>query len=248
MTSLYKYKLYGAILGDLSGQPFEFPIMKGPYNNVNIHNPNSKITDDTIMTLASADFLLDTDGTKYKSIEDAYKTFGLKYDGDYYGKSFKEWLKTPHGTTNNSWGNGCLMRISPFMYVKDSLPLIMDSVLCSHKHQVSIESVLKLYNRYKNGYKDYSYRAAYVASFTQFEVRADKTVDFCLNLTAQTFGTHRCIEKAIHCGGDTDTNASICGEFSNYYMRDITKEDAAYVESKLSSDLYRILLEFNQKF
>ena len=51
--------------------------MKGPYTNVNIHNPNSHITDDTIMTLASADFLLDTEKKKYASIEDAcaYQNF-----------------------------------------------------------------------------------------------------------------------------------------------------------------------------
>jgi len=247
MRSKYKYKLYGAILGDLCGQPHEFPIMKGPYTNINIHNSESHITDDTIMTLASADFLLD-DGTKYKSIEDAYKTFGEKYPGDYYGKNFKEWLKTFHGTVNNSYGNGCLMRISPFMYVENSLPLIMESVMCSHRHQISIESVIKLYNRYKNGYKDYSYRMSYIAPFKEFQVQADKTVDFCLNLACQIHGTHNSIIKAVECGGDTDTNASICGEIANYFTWDITEADAKYVESKLDPFLLKILKEFNEKF
>lgn len=247
MQSQYKRKLYGAILGDLTGQPYEFPKMQGPYTNVNIHNPKSHFTDDTLLTLASADFMLDTDGTKYASLEDAYKTMGKRYNNfDFYGAGFKKWLDTPYGTIGNSWGNGCLMRISPFMYVEDGLPLIMESVLCSHKHQISIESVIKLYRRYKEGYKNP--QVFVIMPFKEFEIKADKTVDFCTNLTSQTYGTHRCIEKAIQQGGDTDTNASIVGELSNYYMRDLTEKDAEYVESKLDPYLLSILKQFNEKF
>lgn len=242
----YKYKLYGAILGDLAGQPYEFPVMQGPYTNINIHNPDSKFTDDTIMTLASAAHLVDK--KMFPSPEVAYRSFGNVYSGDFYGKSFKEWLKAPSGTINTSYGNGCLMRISPFMYMEEGLPIIMESVMCSHKCQISLESAVRLYNKYKNGLFDYNKLPIYITPFSKFEIRADKTVEFCLNLVSQTHGTKNCIIKAISCGGDTDTNASICGELSNYYKKDITEEDARYVESKLDSFLLGILKEFNEKF
>lgn len=237
------HKLYGAILGDLAGQPYEFDY-KGDYTNIDLHNPDSLITDDTLMTLASASFILGYHNT----IEEAYKDMGQRYPGSFYGKGFGEWLTSPKGTTNNSWGNGCLMRISPFMYVAGSLPQIMESVMCSHRHQISIESVMKLYYQYKNGYKNYKEHILFISKFKKFEVKADVTVDFCINLVSQTYGTQKCILKAIECGGDTDTNASICGELSNYYMKDITDADASYVESKLDPYLLDILNEFNQKF
>lgn len=56
----YKYKLYGAILGDLAGQPYEFNY-KGNFNEFNIHDKKSNFTDDTIMTLATAKAILEGD-------------------------------------------------------------------------------------------------------------------------------------------------------------------------------------------
>ena len=120
----YPYKLYGAILGDLAGQPHEFPAKGGPIDNVILHNPDGHFTDDTLMTLASANFILGN----HKTIEEAYKDMGKRYRGDYYGKGFKKWIDEPMGTIGDSWGNGCIMRISPFMYLKDSkLTYILES-------------------------------------------------------------------------------------------------------------------------
>lgn len=237
------FKLYGAILGDLAGQPYEFNY-DGDYSNINIHNPKSVITDDTLLTLASANYLLGY----HTTIEEAYKDMYKRYPGDHYGKGFKAWAVTPLGTKGDSYGNGCLMRMSPFMYVKDCLPDLIESVLCSHRHQISLDSVMKLYQRYKTGYHDYKLQKTLIEKFKKLDSKADVTVNFCLNLLNQTYGTHRCIEKAIQCGGDTDTNASIVGEFSNYWMKDITEKDAAYVESKLDPYLLDILHEFNNKF
>ena len=236
----YPYKLYGAILGDLCGQPYEFPISAGPHSKVLLHNPDSHITDDTIMTLASASSLM-----YGNSIESDYKYFGNKYDGDYYGKGFKEWLKKPIGTTNDSYGNGCLMRISPFMYVENSLPMIMESVLCSHKHQISIESVLKLYYAYQG---KINHEPAPVNDKV-FKVEADATIHWCLWFFDRiSYSTQERILGIVSNGGDTDTNASIVGELSNFWEKDITEADAEYVESKLDDFLLTVLKDFNEKF
>ena len=238
----YNYKLYGAILGDLSGQPHEFPAKGGPIENVVLHNPNGHFTDDTLMTLATANFLLG----KHETIEEAYKDMGKRYVGDYYGKGFKEWIYTPMGTIGKSWGNGCIMRISPFMYENPNyLFRVLTSAMCSHRDPVSIDSVGKLFVTYKLGLpKTYTK----IVPFKKFEVKADATVDFCINLTAQIKGTQNCIVKAIEQGGDTDTNASICGELSNFFNQDITEEDVKFVESKLDGYLLSILNEYNEKY
>ena len=56
INMIKKNKLYGAILGDLAGQPYEFPILTHfpDIKDINLHNPNSVFTDDTLMTLATA--------------------------------------------------------------------------------------------------------------------------------------------------------------------------------------------------
>lgn len=239
-----KYKLYGAILGDLAGQPHEFPAKGGPRENIILHNSESKFTDDTIMTLATAACLL----SKFNNFEEAYKTIGYKYNGDHYGKMFKEWITTPSGTQLNSFGNGCLMRISPIMYLSDKekiLPTILDSVLTSHRNEISIKSCISLYEEYiGNGLPFYDK----IKPFKKFTSRADDTLNFCVNLAKQFDNTEECIIKAIEQGGDTDTNASICGELCNFRFNDLTKESIEYVESKLDPYLLSILIEFNEKF
>lgn len=237
------FKLYGAILGDLAGQPHEFPAKGGQRNNILIHNPNSHFTDDTIMTLATAKCLIDEN----YNFGEMYKIIGNIYKGDYYGKMFKEWLTTPPNTTLDSFGNGCLMRVSPIMYMEKEkrLPLLLDSVLTTHRNEISIKSVLKLYDEY-NGESLPFFNE--VKPFKKFTSKADDTIEFCTNLSKQITGTVNSIIKAIECGGDTDTNASIIGELSNYKLNDITKEDAEYVESKLDDFLLKILKDFNQKF
>lgn len=238
----YNYRLYGAILGDLAGQPYEFPAMKGPYTNVKVHNPEAHITDDTIMTLAGAFSIVH--GT---DIEVEYKYWGRKYPDAGYGARFKEWLKAPLRMAGTSFGNGCLMRLAPFLWLPDNLPIVIRSIQTSHDHEQSYEACFKLRSAYKNYHPFVRDRPTPVRKFTQFKVDSESTVDFCMNLCAQMVGTRRTISKAVECGGDTDTNASIVGEYQNYRFKDITKEDAEYVESKLDSFQRDILIKFNAK-
>lgn len=108
-------KLYGAILGDLAGQPYEFKY-KGDFSEFNLHDERSTFTDDTIMTLATADAIINQGYPTRSDFEYIYKWYGKKYEGDYYGSKFKEWINSPEGTVGDSWGNGALMRLGPILY------------------------------------------------------------------------------------------------------------------------------------
>lgn len=237
-----KNKLYGAILGDLAGQPFEFPAMMHfpPIDTIDIHNSKSVITDDTLMTLATAKSILDNE-----NIEESYKEVGLKYDGDHYGKGFKEWLKSQLGTINTSYGNGSLMRISPYMYLDinadEKKELIIASCLTSHAHPKSILKSIQLQELYD---ANLDIKPFTRDKFKKFAVSADKTFDFIKDLSVSFNSTHQAIKAAISCGGDTDTNASIIGEFMNFRYQDITEQDIEYVESKLDKYLLDILRRF----
>lgn len=242
-------KLYGAILGDLAGQPYEFKY-KGDFSEFNLHDERSVITDDTIMTLATAYALINN-----LSFEKAYRVFGQRYDSELFGKKFREWIKEPEGTVYNSWGNGCLMRISPIMYAglskSETKELIVESCMNSHSHPKSIIACLGLYNLYDmSDLKELGFRHNYQMpeKFSKFQVEADKTYDFIYQAYWGSKGTAASIEAVVKCGGDTDTNASIIGELMNYTYQDLTEADREYVEYKLDPFLLGILIEFNVMF
>ena len=242
----YKYKLYGAILGDLCGQPYEFPVMQHfpKIKDIDLLNPNSHITDDTIMTLATARSIMYN-----TNIEHEYKYMGLKYPEAGYGKGFKAWLKTPPGTTNDSYANGCLMRFSPFIYILLSCHLHgkgIESIRCSHAHADSYTACQQLLHLYEPMSKIKIGKYKKPKKFKKFDVSALGTVDFVAQVFMNTQTTEEAIKLAISCGGDTDTNASIVGELCNYKYKDITAKQARYVESKLDPYLLKILKDFNK--
>jgi ADP-ribosylglycohydrolase len=242
-------KLYGAILGDLAGQPYEYPALKHFPNqdDIDIHNPNSKITDDTLMTLAVAKSIIECTRVDYEM-----RDMGRRYPGKYYGKRFIEWINSDIGTFGNSYGNGCIMRISPFMYLSGNeneiRSAIITSCVASHNDPVSINACLDLYDLYHSKSLLFPIVPNVIDKFEEFKIRADDTITFIKSLHNTYNSTHHSIIKAVSCGGDTDTNASIIGELMNFEFNDLTDKDIEYVESKLDPYLLEILKTFNEKF
>jgi ADP-ribosylglycohydrolase len=234
-----KNKLYGAILGDIAGKKYEYKHVGDlpPKEEINIHPMDSHYSDDTIMTLASArSIMYGTD------IEHEYKYWAQRYSTYGFGKGFLEWCKTPPGTVNDSWANGCLMRISPFIW-NDEFDLMRASIATSHNHDDSYKACKMLWDKYK--YFDKSLYAK-PKPWEEFEVKAIPTIKFVEEVYYASSSTKEAIQLAISCGGDTDTTASIVGELSNYHRNDLTKEDVEFVEMQLSPELLTILKEFNR--
>ena len=240
-------KLYGVILGDLAGQPYEFKY-KGDYSEFNLHNPNSHITDDSIMTLASADAVLHD-----IPFAEAYKKWYHLYpntddDGSPgYGDNFAKWCENHPEAYTYSYGNGCLMRLAPVIYTMNwKRELVLDSINCTHNHMDSRRAGIMLELFYR--YKDVIFMGAPILN--KFCINAMDTlqiVSAVYNLQRRP-NTQRLIERIINLGGDTDTNASIIGELSNHINNDLTKDDIDYVRSKLDDYQLEILDKFNKKY
>lgn len=242
--------LYGAIYGDILGRKYEYPKMQNfpPVDTIEDLPEDGKFSDDTLMTLASAAYILGD----FNTIEEAYKTIGLKYPKDYFGEGFRKWLQTPLETINNSFANGCLMRISPFMYFEDKELNSIKSTLCSHNHEESIWSVIKLAELYhfSNIRKMRSEKYIDENIFKQFDffnIKAIDTINFIKEAFYYSDSTVNTIKKVISFGGDTDTNASIIGELMNFTFNDLSDDICTYVESKLDDYLLDILIRFNNK-
>ena len=96
--------MIGSIAGDMIGSPYEgFPIKHKDFD------PRvSSFTDDTVLTVAVADAILN-EGDFTESI----KNFAQNHPHAGYGGTFRKWMWSWENEPYNSWGNGSAMRVSP---------------------------------------------------------------------------------------------------------------------------------------
>ena len=114
--------MYGAILGDIVGSPYEWDNIKT--KEFSLFVPKSRYTDDSAMTVAVAEALLDTLGTKdreerKKAVIRSMQKWGRKYPDAGYGGRFMDWLFEEAPQPYGSWGNGSAMRVSPCAWRMD---------------------------------------------------------------------------------------------------------------------------------
>ena len=107
--------LYGAILGDIIGSPYEFD-RGGKTKDFPLFTKNSSFTDDSVMTVAVADALLKSIGKSDEEIKAALvasmKLWGGLFPYAGYGGMFRRWLASPAPKPYGSYGNGSAMRVS----------------------------------------------------------------------------------------------------------------------------------------
>ena len=136
--------MLGAIVGDTVGSIYEFENTKD--YNFQLFNRCSGYTDDSIMSMAVAYWLLKDPEHRYETLEEAMVTFAKNCPcpNGGYGEMFYVWLfmpwsldemcptsyddvdeplyKSPAGRAPyNSWGNGAAMRVSAVGWFFDTL-------------------------------------------------------------------------------------------------------------------------------
>ena len=138
--------ILGAIIGDVLGSPYEFE--KDIPRNLPLLNKECRFTDDTVMTVAVMEWLLNSvkDGEEALTVEaltDLFRKWGRKYYYAGYGGRFRKWLAADTYEPINSFGNGSAMRVSPvawwFDNEEDVLKYAEISALPSHDHPEGIK-------------------------------------------------------------------------------------------------------------
>ena len=108
--------MYGAILGDIIGSPFEFD-RGDKTKKFELFTRGCGFTDDSVMTVAVAEALIavgpDADE---KEIEEAVianmQDWGKRYPYAGYGGRFRYWFRERNPKPYGSYGNGSAMRVS----------------------------------------------------------------------------------------------------------------------------------------
>lgn len=138
---MYNNKILGAIVGDIVGSTRE-------WNNVKTEDfellpAGSRFTDDTVMTLAVAEWLMTDPAHSERALVECMQRLGRKYPNAGYGGMFRRWLATDNPEPYNSFGNGSAMRVSPVgLYansMEEALELARITASVSHNHPEGIK-------------------------------------------------------------------------------------------------------------
>ena len=131
--------MIGAILGDIIGSRFEFHNYLG--KEFELLTPCCEFTDDTVMTCAVAQALMDSredfSDLSEKAIA-AMQRIGRQYPNCGYGARFIRWMFAEDPQPYNSCGNGSAMRVSPVGFaardVEEAKRLSAAITRISHDH------------------------------------------------------------------------------------------------------------------
>ena len=106
--------LLGSIAGDVIGSFYERNSTKK--QDFHLFCPFSTFTDDTVMTVAIAEWLLTSN-----DLSQIMRRYGRSYPHAGYGGTFRKWLQGEISGPYNSFGNGSAMRVSPVGWAFDTL-------------------------------------------------------------------------------------------------------------------------------
>ena len=235
--------MYGAILGDIIGSPFEFD-RGDKTKDFKLFSRRSHFTDDSVMTLAVCEALLKVgqDAT-VKEIEDAVITsmqsWGRRYPHEGYGGYFRCWLTARHPEPYNSFGNGSAMRVSAAGWLYDSLEktrvVAKATANVTHNHPEGIkgaEATASAIFMARNGSSKEEIKKYIENEFhydlnrTLDEIRpsfhmdetCQKTVPEAIIAFLEARDFEDAIRNAVSLGGDTDTLGAITGSIAEAYF------------------------------
>lgn len=262
--------MYGAILGDMIGAPYEFD-RGDKTKEFPMFINESHYTDDTVMTVAVAEALMKTLGKDDVSVryavEKSMRKWGRKYPHAGYGFRFYHWLREREPEPYGSYGNGSAMRVSSAGWLYDTLEETRHAAVLTaemtHNHPEGIKGAeatasaifMARTGSSKDEIRDYIVREfGYDLSRTCDEIRPDyHHVESCQEtvpeaITAFLEGTdfEDVIRTAVSLGGDCDTLTCIAGSIAEAFYG-IPEDMIAECRKCLPEDILAVLDEFTLK-
>ena len=261
--------MYGAILGDIIGSPYEFDIgnksMEFP-----LFSERSHFTDDTVMTFAIAEVFLDddlpmNDEVIRQRLIESMQRYGKLYPRAGYGGMFRHWLKSDNPQPYGSYGNGSAMRVASVAWLFNDFSLMQLmarlSAEVTHNHPEGIKGAeatasaiyLARTGCTKSEIKSYiENRFGYDLSRTCDEIRpgyhhvetCQETVPEAITAFLEGESFEDVIRTAVSLGGDCDTLTCIAGAIAEgfYGVPEELKQECC---NRLPEQLLDVLQRFD---
>ena len=245
--------MLGAIIGDIAGSYLEVlevnslkekgirsyeERIKILDDDTPLFNENCSVTDDSVLTIAIMDAIINN-----KEYKESLKEYGLKeinmgvdrYGRSRFGSGFIKWLN--NDSKGDSYGNGCAMRVSPVGFLFDSFEDVKresylatipthnnkDSIKCAEVIATSIfflkhgMSKVELIDYITKNYFNLDYDLEDLRHNYRFTSKAIDSVPQAIFCFLKSYSFESAIRIALSIGGDTDTIACITGALSEAY-------------------------------
>ena len=233
--------MYGAILGDMIGSPYEFD-RSDKRKDFPLFSEESCFTDDTVMTIAVAEAFMDAPDDEAmirKGLVESMQKWGRRYPGAGYGVRFCGWLGSSDPQPYNSWGNGSAMRVSSVAWLYNDLDTVRRmarlSAEVTHNHPEGIKGAeaaaaaifLARTGSTKAEIKSYIEKEFhYDLSRTCDQIRpgyyhvesCQETVPEAITAFLEGDSFENVIRTAVSLGGDCDTLTCIAGSIAEGFF------------------------------
>ena len=261
--------MYGAILGDIIGSPYEFD-RGNKCKEFPLFCEQSEFTDDTVMTIAVTEAFLDylqESGNPREKLIASMKNYGRMFPNAGYGARFAQWLFREDAEPYNSWGNGSAMRVSGVGWLFDDLDTVRAmaklSAEVTHNHPEGIKGAeatacaiclartgstkaeIKAYMEDRFGY-DLSRTCDQIRPNYYHVESCQETVPEAITAFLEGESFEDVIRTAVSLGGDCDTLTCIAGSIAEAFYG-VPEELKQACRDRLPDEFCAVLDRFEQK-
>jgi ADP-ribosylglycohydrolase len=250
--------MIGAIIGDIVGSAYiNRPV---DANNFQLLLPQSAYTDDTVLTLSTADALLNKE-----SFTETLRKWTRAFPKAGYREEFLNWALSEKDQAYISSGNGAARRISPIglaaSSLDEALKLAEETTIVTHnwplkiKASKAIAGSIFLAKNYadKNAIKEFAER---IFEFNMPDLNHVTSIcpieESPVPAAILSFLTSDCYESAIknalQLGGPTNTLASIAGGLAHAHYRHIPKAIIRKSLSRLTPSMMSLIETFQEEY
>ncbi|MEM1240824.1 MAG: ADP-ribosylglycohydrolase family protein [Cyanobacteria bacterium P01_H01_bin.26] len=254
--------MLGVILGDAVGSAYQ----RTKIQDFDLITPGSHWTENTIFTLATADYLLY--GGEYEETYTRWYSWYPKINGG-YNNSFSEWAKTNGVRPYYSCRNDGAVRAAPIAYAFDNLKEVMEeaerSASVSHNHPDGVKGAqataaaifLANAGAPKETISDllasvfgYDFQMSYetLQQSYQYSTLAADTVEAAILAFLHSTSFEDAISKAVGLGGDAKTLAAISGGIAEAFYPKIPKSLQQWIRGLLDDGQQDLINEFHAEF
>ena len=260
--------MIGAIIGDIVGSRFEWHNIKT--KEFELFHRRCRPTDDSVMTLAVAQAILDSEGDPASLSQNAVRhmqSLGRRYPNAGYGGRFRKWLRAENPQPYRSYGNGSAMRVSPCGFAAKTLEeaiAMADAVTkVTHDHPEGMKgseataaaiflarsgkSMAEIREHIEQNYYPLGFTLDEIRPSYTFDVSCQGSVPQALEAFFESESFEGAIRNAISIGGDSDTIAAIAGGIAEAYYG-VPEELRDMAISYLDDTQMEILIAFSEKY
>ncbi len=263
--------MYGAIIGDMVGSPYEFDEVNKS-KNIDLFRKEIRFTDDTVMTVAIADALLKAgpDATAEQIRENvivSMQAWGHKYPDAGYGGGFHNWLRKKDTQPYGSFGNGSAMRVSPAGWLYETMERTREVARATadvtHNHPEGIkgaEAVAAVIFLARNGESkenirqyvtdefgyDLSRTCDEIRPMYEFDETCQGTVPEAITAFFEGNDFEDVIRTAASLGGDCDTLTCIAGSMAEAYYG-VPHWMRKECDNHLTDDIIKVIRRFYKR-